>query len=55
MKNSDLIFQQGHAQAAQHALENYQGERGESEIAQPAAIFDPPQPDSQDDREKSDR
>src|SRR2546423_1161543 len=54
VKNSDFIFQQGHAQSAQDALENYGAERGEAEVAEPAPVIDAPDPDGEHDRQEAD-
>src|SRR5438067_10515299 len=54
VKNSDFIFQQGHAQSAQDALENYGAERGEAEVAEPAPVIDAPDPDGEHDRQEPD-
>ena len=55
VENSDLVFQQGDAQTAEHTLENDGAERGPAEIAHPATRLDPPNPDRENDGEKTDR
>src|SRR5438067_12779476 len=54
VKSSDFIFQQGHAQSAEDALENYGAERGEAEVAEPAPVIDAPDPDGEHDRQEPD-
>src|SRR5437868_8001448 len=53
MKDSNLIFQQGHAQTPKQSLQNHQSERSPPEIAQPARVFVEPQPEGKDNRENS--
>ena len=52
VKDSDLIFQHGHAQTAEDALQNYAGERDQTKTTDPVSIFGEPEPDRENDGEK---
>src|SRR4051812_5218545 len=54
MENSDLVFQHRHAQSAENALQNNGAERAPAEIAHPTAGINSPDPDRENDGEKSD-
>src|SRR5437764_15485396 len=55
MKDSDLVFQHRHAQAAQNSLQNHSGNCDQTERLDCRPLFGSPKPDRENNGEKSDR
>jgi len=55
VENSDFIFQHGHPQTAENSLENHAGDREQTKRFNRLSIFGSPNPDRENDCEKSNR
>src|ERR1041385_1228456 len=53
MKNSDFVFEHRHTQTAENALQNNAGDSNQTEIAYRLSILTAPNPDRENDGEKS--
>ena len=54
MKDSDLVFQHGHAETAENSLQDNAGNSDHAKIAHPSSIVTAPKPNRENDRQESD-